>query len=98
MILSQQELRLANRELTSRSAAFLPNLVQEVFVAHAVENQLGRSRSIGRCASGRHSDGCRGFPKVVDANRDAVSENGLQAVFARGVSLIADHEVERNLC
>src|SRR5580704_19267228 len=98
MILRNLPLCTRHREFPAPRTSLLPNLIQEIAISDAMENQLGRSCRFVAVASIGKSNLHRLVLKVLHANGHAVAGQGFQCVLARGISMVGYYKVERNIC
>ena len=94
IVLGKLDLCLAHREFTAKGIARRPNLIEEIAVAHALENQRG---SVGRLTlTARVGEGhaLLGLVGIVNANGGATLGQGFNGVFTGRVGMVADDKVE----
>src|SRR6516162_8966576 len=87
---------LADTEFTAFGAPFAPNLIEEILIAHALENKLGRGRGLAARAGVGKGDAVFRLVSVPDQNGYAGIADGCDDVVARRIGVVANDEVERD--
>src|SRR5208283_1422358 len=94
IVLGKLDFLLAHREFTAKGIARRPNLIEEIAVAHALENQRGSDGRLSLTARARESHALLRLVGIVDANGGATLGQGFNGVFTSRVGVIADDKVE----
>jgi hypothetical protein len=94
VVLGKLGFLFAHRELTASGSSVRPNLIEEIVIAHAVENQRGSDGRLSLTACVREGDALLGLVGVVDANGGATLGHGFNGVFTGWVGMVANDKVE----